>query len=163
MSDVTVRNGNDQSTGITGSRNPVDQVFRNLEKEFGRLLGRGWPTPRGRWSDNPMTRSGDVDVIDKDDSYEVRMDMPGVNSDDVGVSVRNNTLKIRAEREDSFEEEDGEYVRYANKKQSHSFSFNLGQDQVNVENIEASLDNGVLRVDLPKKDSAEVHREIDVQ
>lgn len=160
---IQVKNGNGTPTSrITRTTSPMD-LFQDLERQMDRLLGRGWLTPRRSSRTSTSSWGGSTDVIEHDDSYEVRMDMPGVTSEDLEVSVRNNTLEVRAEREDTREENEENYLRYSNKKQSHSFSFNLGKNRVEVDKIQASLDNGVLSVSLPKTESENVHKKIDVE
>lgn len=158
---VKNRNGT-RSSGITRTTSPMD-LFQDLERQMDRLLGRGWPIPRRSSQAFSSGWKGSADVIEHDDSYEVRMDMPGVTNEDLEVSVRNNTLEVQAEREDAREEDENNYLRYSNKRQSHSFSFNLGKNRVEVDEIRASLDNGVLSVNLPKTESENVHKKISVE
>ncbi len=160
---VQVKNSNGtRSSGITRTTSPMD-LFQNLERQMDRLLGRGWPAPRRSSRTSTAGWGESTDVIEHDDSYEIRMDMPGVTNEDLEVSVRNNTLEVRAKREDTQEENEDNYLRYSNKKQSHSFSFNLGKNRVEIDEIQASLDNGVLSVNLPKTESENVHKKINVE
>lgn len=161
MTDVKVRNNNEQSSDLSRTHSPIDSLFRNLERDFNRLLGKNWPYIGKRTG--TLTNTNNVDIVDRGESYELRMDMPGVSSEDVNVSIRNNVLEVRAERQDELEEEGDEYVTYTQKKKSHSFSLNLGKDNIEVDDIQASLDNGILRVNLPKDESQEVHKEIEVE
>lgn len=154
MTNITKRN-----TGKTRNRNglstPVSSLLDRFfdDSFFDDLMGS-----TGR----SFARST-ADLIEHDDSYEVRMDMPGVNREDVNVEVTDdNRLVVKAERADTKEDGSGDYLRYARKQRSYAFSVNLG-NTVNTEDITATLENGVLKIDLPKPENQKsVTREIEV-
>ena len=91
------------------------------------------------------------EVNERDDSFVLRADLPGVKKDDVDLSLTGNRLTISGRRE--HEEEQREEERYyAYERSFGSFSRSLTlPDGVNPEEIEANLANGVLTVVLPKK------------
>ena len=97
-----------------------------------------------------------VDIVEDTDGYTVFADMPGVNSDDLHVDLREGTLTIRGhcrawtggkEQEVLSEFEPGTFFR----------QFTL-PDAVEQTRIDASLVNGVLRLRLPKVEAARPRR-----
>lgn len=113
---------------------PHKFMERALE-EFGRPL-------RG-----PQPRSG-FDVVQNDDSYEFQVNAPGFGADDVEAEIRDGTLHVTGSREN----EDGDGKRVVQRRRtSFEYRWPLGDD-MDAENVSASLENGVLSVHVPRKD-----------
>lgn len=94
-----------------------------------------------------------VDVEDKGDKYLMEADLPGVNRDDVHISVEDGVLTIAVERKEAKDEEDKQrnYIYHERRTSSMSRSFSL--EGVNEENITAEYTDGVLHLTLPKKEA----------
>ena len=94
-----------------------------------------------------------VDIHEDSERVLIRADLPGVKQDDLEVKVEGNILYLSGKRE-SVTEENAE-GRYFTERCTGSFfrSFRLGP-QVNPEGIQATLKEGVLTVELPKKEAA---------
>jgi HSP20 family protein len=89
-----------------------------------------------------------VDVATHDDSVVVTADLPGFSKEQIGLTVANGSLTIRAERETTDEETTGEYVR--RERRSSSFARTIGLPvEVDEDAATASYANGVLTVTLP--------------
>jgi HSP20 family protein len=92
-----------------------------------------------------------VDVSEADNSYQVKAEIPGVNKNDIHISVDGNLVSITAEVKKEKEEKEGEKVirseRYFGKV---SRSFTLSSD-VDADKVQAKYTDGVLDVTLPKK------------
>jgi HSP20 family protein len=84
--------------------------------------------------------SATVDVLEGADAFLVYAEVPGVKKEDVGIEFQQGELRFHAKRTIG---EPSEYRR----------TFAVGQE-VDVERISAHLENGVLRVELPKKAAA---------
>ncbi len=93
-----------------------------------------------------------VDIFETDKEITLLADMPGVKADDLTIDLRDNTLTLSADiaptenvNEDDIliEYEIGRYYR----------QFTLGE-LINQENIDAQLNDGVLRLSLPKVEKA---------
>ena len=93
-----------------------------------------------------------VDVVEKDDMYKVRADLPGVNKGDIKVSVDGNLVQIEAETKQVKEtkEEGGKVLRSERYYGAVSRSFQLAMD-IDQTQSKAKYDNGVLTLTLPKK------------
>ncbi|MFW6314742.1 MAG: Hsp20/alpha crystallin family protein [Desulfohalobiaceae bacterium] len=101
-----------------------------------------------------------ADILQKDDSYYILIDMPGVSKDKLEISVDENVLSVQAdttyesqEQESLIENEFGN-MRYVRK-------FTLS-DNVDKNNIQANLKNGLLRLYLPKSPESKPKR-IEIQ
>ena len=107
---------------------------------------------RPRWSDleTPELR---IDVIENERSYAVKAEIPGVSKDDIDVSIEGNQVSISAEikRETKKKEDDREICTERYYGQVYR-SFGLPTE---VDNAKASAhyENGVLTLELPKKDN----------
>ncbi|MCF8384068.1 MAG: Hsp20/alpha crystallin family protein [Chlorobium sp.] len=98
-----------------------------------------------------ITPSFRVDISEDEKAIYVSADMPGMKKEDVKVSMEDDVLCISAERKQEEEEKKKGYHRIERSWGSMSRSFSVG-DNVDGENIEASYDNGVLKITLPKKE-----------
>ena len=112
----------------------------------------GWKWPVGV----DMERNFRLDIIDRDKEYLVRGELPGVEKDDIEVTIAGDRLMIEAERE--FEEED-------KKEQFYRHELGYGKltravvlpEEVNSEKVLAELKDGILTIMLPKVRAAERH------
>lgn len=103
-----------------------------------------------------------ADVRETDDSYIVEAEVAGANKDDVSLVCEKGVLTITVNKEENREEEKNGYIRKERYTGSSSRRF-LFED-IDDENIKATLDNGVLTVSLPKSEAKkQKHIEIDVK
>lgn len=98
-----------------------------------------------------------LDLSETDDEIEVKMDVPGIQADDIEVEVAGNTLFITGERQEEKEETGKTYHRIERTSGSFSRSVTLPCD-VESDHIEAECENGVLTVTLPKSDFRKPHK-----
>lgn len=99
-----------------------------------------------------------VDVSESDGSYTVTADLPGVKKEDINVGVERGTVTISAKLEKTSDiKKDDRLIRQERYSGSMQRAFTLGRD-IDAEKIDASFQNGVLRVVLPKKEAAQQQR-----
>ena len=91
-----------------------------------------------------------VNTREGDDAYYVDVDLPGVKKEDVEISVDENVLTIKGKRETKEEVKEENYYRIESKYGTFSRSFTL-PEKVDVENIKASSEDGVLEIVIPKQ------------
>ena len=97
------------------------------------------------------TVSPALDVAEDSDSFTVYMDLPGVEEDDVDVSIASNVLTIKGSKE--LPEIGEESKVYRQEEWEGSFQRTLSLPQtVDTQKVSAKLTNGVLRVELPKRE-----------
>jgi len=96
----------------------------------------------------------DLDLVEHDDSYVVTIDLPGFERSDVTASIDERTLTVQAIRSDESnagEDRDaGEFVRHERRNTTvrETVTFPV---EVNVDNVRATMTNGVLKVTVPKE------------
>ncbi|KPJ50005.1 hypothetical protein AMJ40_04200 [candidate division TA06 bacterium DG_26] len=121
-----------------------DRVFDHFLSDFFPRRWRGQWHPEMGWT--PM-----VDLIDKEDHLLLRVDLPGVKKEDVKISVsENNLLTISGETKQSEVEKKDDYYRCERRFGSFSRSVRLPVDVV-ADQVNANLKNGILEVNLPKR------------
>ena len=97
------------------------------------------------------------DVKELDQSYQIDMQLPGYDKDDVEVSVDKGYLTVSASHKENKEDkEDGKYIRKECFTGSCQRSFYVGKN-LTEEDIKASYESGVLHVSIPKKDAPKAH------
>lgn len=120
-------------------------------------LWQGWPN---RWlqtdTSRPLLRPA-MDVVENEDSITIRFDLPGLSGDDVQVELDDHTLTISGEIGDTIEKEGDRY--HYRERYTGSFQRSLRlPTTINVEQVEADFENGVLNITLPKLPQAQTKR-----
>lgn len=101
-----------------------------------------------------------TDIQDLGDSYQMDVELPGYEKEDLKADLKDGYLTISAEHNTDKEEkdEDGRFVRRERYMGSCQRSFYVGEN-VTQEDIHASFDNGVLKLIIPKKDAPAVEEQ----
>jgi len=90
-----------------------------------------------------------VKFIEKEDRYEVLAEIPGVEKENISIDINNDILTISAiKKEEKIKDSDKvhfSYIEYGEFKQS----IKLPKD-IDLENVEAEYENGILKIKLPK-------------
>ncbi|AXY74174.1 Hsp20/alpha crystallin family protein [Paraflavitalea soli] len=94
-----------------------------------------------------------VNITDSNDEYKLSLAAPGLKKGDFHIDVDGNMLTISCEKEENKEEKDSRHTRKEYNYQSFSRTFTI-PEEVSKEKIEASYDDGILKVKLPKKEEA---------
>ena len=94
-----------------------------------------------------------LDVAETEDEFVVEASLPGINPDDLEITYTDKLLTIKGEVTDEKDVEDRRY--YLRERRYGSFCRSLSLPaSVNVDNIEANYENGVLSLHLPKAEEA---------
>ena len=95
-----------------------------------------------------------VDVVEKDGHFKVRADLPGMKKEDINVRIDGNIVQIDAEtkQDKEFKEDGGKMLHSERYYGAVSRSFTLAQD-VDESKAVAKYEDGVLTLDLPKKET----------
>lgn len=93
-----------------------------------------------------------TDIKEKKDKYLIDVELPGYEKENIKMEIEDGYLTVHAEINSSNEEkEDGKFVRKERYIGSCSRSFYVGTE-VKSEDIKASFKNGILKIEIPKKD-----------
>ena len=124
------------------------------------------------WVDKTSSPAPAVNVIETDKEYKVEIAAPGLTRDDFKIDINeDNELTVSMEKKVEKNEEsekEGKKHTYLRREFSYS-SFRqrmILPDNVNVDNIDAKMENGVLTIDIPKKTEEEKRknmRQIDIK
>ena len=105
----------------------------------------------------PVSRAR-LEVSEQEGSYEVRAELPGASKDAITVDVDGTRVSISASATARAEKKDGEKLLYTERHhESFARSFELPQ-AVNSDAAQATFENGVLKLTLPKKDLPKAKR-----
>ena len=93
------------------------------------------------------------DVVEHKDNFILEFDLPGFAKSDFAINVKDGILTVSGERK-ADKAEEGDFFRYYGRPYgTFERTFRLN-DKVNEEKLKASYKNGVLRIDLPKREEA---------
>ena len=115
--------------------------------------------PWDRWFDtnggslSQMLTVPAVNIVEKQDHFEISLAVPGMKKDDFNIDVEGNMLTISAESEEQKQEKDERHTRREFNYTSFSRAFTLPEG-VKKEQIDASYNNGLLKLVLPKTEEA---------
>jgi HSP20 family protein len=96
-----------------------------------------------------------VNIKEKPDSFIVEMAAPGMEKKDFKIELDGTALTISSEKQNESEDKDSEnYSRKEFSYQSFYRTFHLPKEVVNADNIHAKYENGLLRLEIPKREEA---------
>ncbi len=127
--------------------------FQNMLDDF---FAVGWPFSRSLAGDTFK-----IDVQDNEKDYVVEAEIPGVNRDEIGISLDDGRLKISVSRQESSEEKDRNYVHRERRCSMMERSVYLSEAA--PEGVKAKLDNGVLTVTVPKRKKQDNSLKINIE
>ena len=130
--------------------------FDLLRREMSRLFDDFVPTRSGENKESSVWAPR-ADLSETDDAYVIAIDLPGVNRDDLEITVEDGTLKVSGERSMKEEEQTGQFYRIERAYGRFFRSFNFGSN-VDPDNIEASFDDGVLTIRAGKAEERKPRR-----
>ncbi len=104
-----------------------------------------------------------TDVKENENDYELQVEVPGVNKENISIDYENGYVTIAAKTNKSKDEKDkeGNYIRRERYSGSYSRSYYVGE--VDRESIKAKLDNGVLSIIVPKAKAEEQKKAIAIE
>ena len=94
-----------------------------------------------------------VDIYEDEHNLVLKLEVPGLNEEDLNVSLENNTLTVTGERKFEKEEKEENFHRIERRFGSFTRTFRL-PNTVDVEKVEAGYDKGILKITLGKRAEA---------
>jgi HSP20 family protein len=133
----------------------------NMQREINRMFDsffrsespEGMPLAASVWT--PA-----VDIAEDDNGYVVKAELPGVKKDQVKITMQDNVLSIRGEKEEEKESRSSSYHRVERSYGAFERRFSLPSN-VRQDGIDATFKDGILTVTLPKAEEAKP-KQIDV-
>jgi len=125
--------------------------FTTLQDRLNRLF-------RDSWNDNQdalgtSSFSPAVDVYEDEHNVTLKLEVPGIDENDLDIRVENSTLTVHGERKFEKEEKEENFRRVERQYGSFTRSFNL-PPTVDADKVSAGYEKGVLKISLPKKAEA---------
>lgn len=128
--------------------NPFRELA-SMQSAMDRIFDETWRESNTNWAGNNLP----IDVYETDDSYTVVANVPGMNPDDINVTLHDGVLSIEFEIHSQEVEENTRVHMQERFTGKLARRFTLGQ-YVDVEAVKASYDNGVLTLTVPKSEAA---------
>ena len=124
--------------------------LRDLERRFEDVFGElSLPATRSRFPIAGRTWAPAIEVFEKEDKFTVKAELPGVKEEDIDISIVGDTLTIKGQRKTESEVKEEDY--YCCERYYGSFFRSIAlPSNVISKNIEASYDDGILEISLPK-------------
>jgi len=91
-----------------------------------------------------------TDILEKEEGYELHIDVPGFDKDDIKISLDNGYLTVEAKVEKEDEEKDTHYLKRERYVGASARSFYVGED-ISEEDIEAKYEKGMVKLMVPKQ------------
>ena len=130
--------------------------FEELDRMFDDFFSRGWMRPfrfsHPSWSHLPAPFEGrrpHVDIVDRDDEIFIKAELPGVDKDDLEITMTDNSVTIKGSTRAEEEEEKGDYHRCEISQGSFSRTMSLPAE-VDTDKAKAKFKRGVLKLTIPK-------------
>src|SRR5690242_3068100 len=128
--------------------------LQNMSDRLDRLLiGRNIPSAGRDEAMALIDWAPAVDVMETDDEFQIRAELPGVEKKDVKLSVENGVLLISGHREQEKEEKGKRYHKIERAYGNFARSFTV-PEAVDAEKVTAEFKHGLLTVRLPKSEKA---------
>ncbi|MBR3614561.1 MAG: Hsp20/alpha crystallin family protein [Clostridia bacterium] len=123
-------------------------MIPRIKNEFD-LLGEMFADPFFTEHESKIMKT---DIKEKTDKYLIGIELPGYQKENIKIDVEDGYLTVHAEiNSDNEEKEEGKFVRRERYVGSCSRSFYVG-NEVKSEDIKASFKNGILKIEVPKKE-----------
>lgn len=142
------------------TRRTPNRTVRNLQREVDSLFDRFFNRTGGDGSTSTVW-SPRTDLVETDDDFRLRLDVPGMTKEDISINLQNRTLTVSGERTSERTDKGEEFVRVERAFGTFHRSFTL-PDAVDEDNIEATYENGVLTISVPKTEER-TRRQIEIQ
>lgn len=131
------------------STDPVSSMFEDMLRPLS-----GWG---GRMAGTGLMRAPEADVVEGESEIRVMVELPGMKPEDIELDLENNVLTISGEKREERQEERDTWHLSERRYGKFSRSFVLPRD-LEQEKIQASFQEGVLSVTIPKSEKARRRR-----
>ena len=138
-----------------GFSKSIDGMMKDLFNEF--------PSAVSKTVREDVLYFPPVNIIDKEAYYSIELAAPGFEKADFNVKLENNILTISTEKKEENQSSTDKLVRREFSYKSFKRSFTL-DEKIDTENISAKYENGILKLELPKKENVKASaKDINIQ
>lgn len=135
---------------------PVREIA-SLQTEMNRLMSSFFDPANGGNAGPARRWIPPMDLVETDDHYVLRADLPGLSQEDVNVELDGNVLTVSGERKAEHEESREGFYRVERSFGTFARALTLPEG-VDAESVDASFDRGVLEVRIPKPEERKPQR-----
>lgn len=122
---------------------------------FDDFLDDFFPTTNNGWNNIKC------DIYEKDGKYNIIMDIPGLNKDDIKIDCTDGYLTIEASKNEEVKDEGKNYIRKERTSGQFKRQFYVGN--IDAKNVKAEFKHGVLKIIVPKKEEKETKNIIEIE
>jgi HSP20 family protein len=139
-----------------------DNMFDTFRKEMERMMFRPWSFPMD-WEFPSMFEARDMrmapyELVDRGDRFDLQLEVPGIKKENVSVKATKYSVEISGTHSEKDEEKGKRYVY--SERLYRSFYRNVPlPEEIIPSKVSAKVENGILRLDLPKKNPTEKESE----
>jgi len=139
--------------------NPMSKSFDGLMNELFNEL----PASFGKTMREDVLNFPPVNIVEKNDNYHLQLSAPGFEKTDFNIKLDGKLLTISAEKTAEKSTENEKMIRKEFSQKSFKRSFTV-DDKIDASGINAKYENGILKLDLPKKEEVKnATKEITIQ
>lgn len=128
--------------------------FFNLRRELDRFFDS---FPRSEYGTDepffPAVWTPAADIVERDDDYVVKLELPGVKKSEVKITIEDNLLTVSGEKKQESELKEKEHYRVERSYGAFRRSFTL-PSTIEGDKIEAAYEDGILTISLPKAEES---------
>lgn len=125
-------------------RRRTEDAFERMLRTFDDMFEDRFPLLDGR------TNSFRLDIAEDENAYYVEAELPGFDKDDIVIEYDNNYLTIRAERDEIEEAKDKKEKFIRRERRYGKFVRQFYVDNIKEDEIKATLNKGILNIEIPK-------------
>jgi len=139
-----------------------DNIFDSFRREMERMMVRPWSFPLD-WQLPSMFEARDIrmapfELVDRGDGFELQLEVPGIEKENVNVKATKYSVEITGKHSEKGEEKGKKYVY--SERLYRSFYRNVPlPEEIIPSKVSAKVENGILRLSLPKKNPTESESE----
>ena len=139
-----------------------DNIFDSFRREMERMMVRPWSFPMD-WELPSMFEARDMrmapfELVDRGDRFDLQLEVPGIEKENVSVKATKYYVEISGKHSEKGEEKGKRYVY--SERLYRSFYRNVPlPEEIIPSKVSAKVDNGILRLELPKKNPSESESE----
>ncbi|HEY3295189.1 MAG TPA: Hsp20/alpha crystallin family protein [bacterium] len=129
-------------------------TWRPLTRMMEEFLNNAQPSEMSLWGPN-------VDIVENADGFEIHAELPGVKQEEVKITLHDNVLTLSGEKRQEIKENKDNLLRVERNYGRFERSFSL-PTTVKPEDVRAQFEDGVLKITLPKAETAKA-RQIQIE